>query len=252
MMDRLSKESPPTTGSRAAALVRAATKPVAESPQIEPPRPASGEKPLERAGAETVAGAAINLLPTVQEDVKNVRIGWYLNRSLDGFRAAIDANKPFVLVVASDTCDYCTNLVFDVLRCPAVNRWAGEAVFGYSTVSGEDKGAIAIAGSLKMSGYPSVAVLEPETRILLERGRINGYFEAGPLGGHLSTILSRTRPRVLPDDFDPNEMETSREPAKGIEQPAEYFGSLPPSILTAAATWDKLGLRHRAPEPKCQ
>lgn len=256
LIDKLSNVSPPAQGSRATALVQAAAKPAAESLRIERRPPSAGAKPLERANAEIAATRAAELLPPVKDEVKGVRIGWYVNHAIDGFREAIDANKPLVLVVAEETCVFCQDLLADALRCPGVNRWAGQAVFAYSNAV-DDRGANAIAKSLAIDAYPTVTVLEPESRILLERGRINGYFDGTPLGNNLETILWKTLPRRLPDDFDENAIESksSSEPKKPTGPAAgdysKMFTNPPPAALGVVMSWEKLGLKHLPPVPRC-
>ncbi len=246
LMDKLSTWKPPAQGSRAIAFVREAAKPVADSPMIERSRgtEAGGAKPPIEGFDPTRVFA-----PTDAE-VAKVWIGWYVNRSIDAFRKAIDENKPLVLVVAEGWCKYCVNLAYDSLRCAAVDRFAGDAVFAYSFPT-TDNGARSIAGSLKVDAYPTIVVLEPESRLLLERGRINGYFDANRIGGYLDTLLWKTPARVLPPDWDGTigERGTSSAAPPSVSLPASPDGQARTSnALTQAA---RLGLQHAAPAPKC-
>jgi len=247
LMDRLSTIQPPAQGSRASALVREAMLPTAASRLIERGPGASGEQPLQRVGAEIADPT--RLFPPVAAQVPMVWIGWYVNRSIDAFRQAIDENKPLVLVVAEDWCKYCVNLANDALRCSAVDRFAGDAVFAYSFPS-SDRGAKAIATSLKIDGYPTITVLEPESRILLERGRINGYFESQVLGRHLETILWKTAPRVLPADWD-EAIAERREPKAGPAPSTPRPGSAATSTSALFGAASR-GLTHAPPAPQCQ
>jgi hypothetical protein len=267
LFDRLSGDAPPAQGSRAAALVRAATAPVADSLQSEstPPVRAVSDPPagsLERVQAETAAELG-QVLAQVSDEVPQVWIGWYVDRSIDAFREAIDKNKPLVLVVSEDWCSYCQWLAYDALRCPAVDQYAGEAVFAFSSPS-KEKGANAIADSLDIAAYPTITVLEPEARMLLERGRINGYFDASALGEHLDTIIHKTAPRKFEDV--PVDVLSPAGGAAGPNAPppdpmADAIKSLstwnpaparPGSIATAESGAASRGLKHAPPAPKCR
>lgn len=208
LFDRLAPASAPppgTTGSRAVDVVRRAERPVADSQLLQR---AGGAQQADQFATGALGRwdaaadrrqfediAELRALPTVAEQVPHVRIGWYVNASIDAFREAIDRNKPLVLVLGDSYCTrYCPQLIQQALRCPAVNRFAGEAVFAYGMPS-RDKGAMAIGGSLRIDAVPTITILEPESRMLLERGRINGFFDAAKLGEHLETILWKTPPR---------------------------------------------------------
>jgi hypothetical protein len=247
-MDKLSNAQPPAQGSRAAALVRRATLPTYTSPFVVKPPAQGGEGLLQRLGGES--SDTTRLFPAVAAQVPKVWIGWYVNRAIDAFRQAIDENKALVLVLAGDWCEHCVNIATDALRCAAVDRFAGDAVFAYSFPA-SDRGAMSIGGSLKIESYPTITVLEPESRILLERGRINGYFEASTLGEHLDTLLWKTPARVLPDDFDTAATDT-RDPGS-VPNPVVTAPrgrpATPESALFGAAS---RGLSHVPPAPKCK
>lgn len=250
LMDKLSTWKPPAQGSRAAAIVREAAKPVAESSMIErnSSTEATGAKPVERGGIDKFDPTQV--LAPVDAEVPKVWIGWYVNRVIDAFRQAIDLNKPLVLVVAEGWCDYCVNLAYNSLRCAAVDRFAGDAVFAYSFPTA-DKGAVSIAGSLKIERYPTITVLEPESRLLLERGRINGYFDGDRMGGYLDTLLWKTPARVLPPDWDGTigeQRSPSPAPPSVTSTPRPNGPATVANSLFGAA---KLGLQHAAPVPKC-
>lgn len=181
------------------------------------------------------------ILAPVSAEVREVWIGWYVERSIDAFRVAIERNVPLVLIVSEDWCRYCVNLANNSLRCTAVNRFAGEAVFAISSPS-KDRGANAIASSLEIEAYPTITVLEPEARMLLERGRINGYFESSKLGEHLETILWKTPPRGYRDKNGVLE----KPPAPW--SPITRIGS----ELGASLGVTNRGLKHAPPQPNCK
>ncbi len=243
----------PRESNGATARVGPVAQPTAESSAIERGSTAALGAVGGSAQARHDGTPSLSSLPAVSSEVPRARIGWYVNRSIDAFRSAIDQNKPLVLVVSVDWCEYCTRLVYHVLRCPATERFAGDAVFAYSYVA-SDKGAFAIANSLEIDAYPTITVLEPEARMLLERGRINGYFEAGLIGTHLDTILWKTAPRVLGPDFALNA--TAGSPGQ-----RSILGTWPttPSKPTGPATErdalaesQRRGLRHASPTPQCR
>lgn len=122
------------------------------------------------------------------DEIESVRIGWYINDTGTAFEKAIDLNVPFVLFVHGDWCDYCWHLV-DALTCPGVNRFAGSAVFAVASPEAE-RFASAVAGSLNIGAYPTITVLFPEARMLIEGGRISGYFSGDDLASHFATIFS--------------------------------------------------------------
>jgi hypothetical protein len=246
LMAEVSGVRPPPSGSHAAA-VGAAPRPIAESQDVRSSPPGgTGEQPLVRPEfVETIAPAWIFSPPAAQVD--GVRIGWYFNRAIDAFREAIDENKPLVLIVGEQWCDYCLNLARDALRCAAIDRFAGDAAFAYSFVS-SDRGAESLADSLRITAYPTITVLEPETRMLLERRRITGYFDATLLGGHLETILWKTPPRLYPTiDWDgKTELPDSAFPKGPLRS-----GS-PATVASAESGAASRGLEHIPPTPKCR
>lgn len=130
----------------------------------------------------------------LRTDSKKIDFEKYRDHSIDAFRDAIDKNKPLVLVISEDWCGYCKRMETELGK-PAVQNLKDKAVFSISSPS-KDKGAAAIAGSLGIEAYPTISVIEPEARMLLERGRINGYFPAEKLGEHLDTIINKTPPRT--------------------------------------------------------
>jgi len=249
LFDRLAPLTAPppgTTGSRAADLVRRAERPVAESQLLQRVESVQtvnyADGPLGRweSGADRRQFEDIpelRALTTVAQEIPHVRIGWYINTSIDAFRAAIEQSKPLVLVLGDSYCArVCLPLIQQALRCPAVNRLAGSAVFAYGMPS-RDKGAMAIGSiSLGIEKVPTITVLEPEARMLLERGRINGFFEAGKLGEHLETILWHTPPRAYEKE------------RPLLSQPTVP----PPTTADAIAGARQRQLPEASPLPQCQ
>jgi hypothetical protein len=241
-------------------LVRRAAAPTAESASINRSADAATQA---RALSPAQSGQSdvLRVLPPPSDEVRHVRIGWYVNRAIDAFRTAIDRNVPLVLVASVEWCSHCRSQVLDALRCPDVDRFAGDAVFAISSPE-VDLGAKAIAGSLNINAYPTVTVLEPEARMLLERGRINGNFAGSTMGEHLDTIIRKTPPRRYEDQpIDGRQGSTEGAPSGDVPMKA---ANLEPqtSVLetwgdagTAAAVrleWIRRGFKHIQPAPKCE
>jgi hypothetical protein len=253
LLDRLTKGVSEPGVSRAADIVRLATiKPFA-SPYVQrsavdrPNRltefkdlgPAATPEPVHRPVRRQRFEDVPSLAALPEENVPGVQIGWYINKSIDAYLEAIDRNKPLVLVAVIEECEHCDRLL-SAMRCSEVGRLAGEAVFA-ALIPARDLAGSAMTGSLNISTYPTITVVEPEARMLLERGRINGYFNAEDAGRHLTTILW-TPPRRF-TEFDP----AATSPA-----PPTLSGPQPRSVEEAAAEAKKLGLVPRAPLPVCK
>jgi hypothetical protein len=237
LMDSLSKGQPTQNGSRAAEIVREAIKATAESAKAEQNPEEDASKSKDPARSESKGqGDLERLLTPFREEVKHVWIGWHTNSAINAFIQAIEEGKPMVLVIAEPSCNDCMELARNVMRCPAVERFAGDAVFAFSFPS-QDLAARAMASSLSISAYPAITVLEPDPRLLLERGRINGYFDASKMGQHLDTILWKTPPRK--DD-----------------KPQDLLGpKLLPSPVTSQGAMQeaaKRGLKYAPPTPECR
>jgi hypothetical protein len=163
------------------------------------------EQPLARVQSETdVRKETGNRHPDqtlygALEEIGGVRIGWHVNETGAAFKKAIDRNMPLVLVVHADWCDYCWKLI-DALACPSVNRFAGSAVFAIGSYE-IDKTASSIASSLNIEKYPTLAVLYPEARMLIEAGRINGYFPGDKVAKYLTEIQDDYNSKSRRDDI---------------------------------------------------
>lgn len=179
--------------------------------------------------------------------------GWYVENTFDAFSRAADQNKPMVLVVSESWCEHCVRLVRDSLRCPSIDRFAGGAVFAIGSPS-RDRVVSAIATSLKIEKYPTIVVLEPDVRMLLERGSVNGYFPSSTLGEHLETLLWKTKPEDYISEDGVAEPLPPQKPFAG-QNPLTYWTSPPDSAQSIAAARSgatQRGLKHAAPAPKCE
>jgi hypothetical protein len=244
-------------GGRAEALVRRTTVPVIESPYKQPrpnrespllrdfpaPDPNAAPTPLTKPYPARVRFEDLDwlaALPVPSDEVPGVRLGWYLNSAIGALESAIDQNKPLVLVIGESSCADCAQLA-KALRCAAVERLAGEAVFAYGFPS-RDLSTVAIAGALKIDSYPTITILEPESRMLIERTRISGRFDATTLGTHLEEALWRVKPRGY-EDFEPG-AEASPRASPGGQRPATAQG--------AEAGAKQRGFVHGPPAPVCR
>jgi hypothetical protein len=246
LLDQLSAGKAPADRSRPV------EKPMAESTSTERAPAALTLAPAQ--GDRAYSSSLIGLLPQRPEhEVRGAWIGWYVNRAIDGLREAIDRNRPLVLVVSEGWCSFCNQLIANTLRCPAVERFAGEAVFAYSHAS-EDAGAGAVAGSLEIASYPTITVLEPEARMLLERGRINGLFEASTLGMHLDTILRKTKRRRYEDEQRGGLWFVQPLHAQGFDTGVLGRWGNPDSKTQSSGTRDQgsRDLKHAPPAPQCR
>lgn len=257
LFDRLMGPAAAGQGSRAEALVRRATRPVIESPYKQPrptreglllrdfpaPDPNAAPTPLTRPYPARVRFEDLDwlaALPAPSEEVPGVRLGWYLNSAVGAYESAINQNTPLVVVVGESSCAECVQLA-NALRCAAVERLAGEAVFAYGLPS-RDLSTVAIAGSLGIESYPTITILEPESRMLIERVRISGRFDATTLGNHLEEALWRVPPRAY-TDFEPGGEASPR---------ALPRGARPVTTAEAEAGAKQRGLVHGPPTPMCR
>jgi hypothetical protein len=122
------------------------------------------------------------------DELPGKRIGWYREQS---YQAAIDsvaAKKYFVMVIGDDWCDYCNDLVENVLRCPEVERFAGSALFAYGRPSRDPQSA-ASARDLGVTEYPAVFLAKVEEGTIWVHHQIVGAVTAGELAAKLRTFL---------------------------------------------------------------
>src|SRR5262249_4208438 len=119
------------TGSAAQRLSAARATPLAETGQTEKAA-ATPTGALERVQADPLSVDGV--FPPPSATVPAIWNGWYVNHAIDAFRVAIEENKPLVIVIGEDWCKYCGQLAFQSLRCPNVDRFAGEAIFAFSFV----------------------------------------------------------------------------------------------------------------------
>jgi hypothetical protein len=163
----------------------------------------------------------------------HVRIGWWVNDALGAYREAMKLKKVLVLVLGEPWCEWCERQLSDSLRCPSIDRFAGDAVFGYSFVSSDDS-AKTLADALEIVQYPATSVLEPHPRALIERARFVGFMDPFRLGGLLQTALWETPPHSDPTFAGAARLEGE-----------------PGSPSTALLLAGRAGLTHRPPAPTC-
>lgn len=139
--------------------------------------------------------ARANLALGPDKTVTHERIGWYVDRTADAQKRATELGQPLVLVLSPARCEDCRALEHDVLACPAINRFAGHAVFALANPS-RDPLARSLMGALKIATYPAVLLLDPKRLDAEPRVQIEGYVPAGNLSLYLRERLAIADPTL--------------------------------------------------------
>ncbi|MBX9693544.1 MAG: thioredoxin fold domain-containing protein [Cyanobacteria bacterium] len=118
-------------------------------------------------------------------------IDWsrFRDNATDAYNYALQTNRPLVLVIGEDWCTHCLNLEIE-LRNQNLTQFSQDAVFAYVHPS-RDPAAQALAQRLGVTAYPVISILEPNSQMIEERARLNGFFTADQLQGHFRDILRR-------------------------------------------------------------
>ena len=95
------------------------------------------------------------------------------------YNKAMQENKPLVVYLTKPTCPWCRRLEKEVLSPERFNAYADQAVFAKADPRA-DKTAGRIADSIKISGYPTVAVMYAHKDGLEEAGKVDGYYALDP------------------------------------------------------------------------
>ncbi len=120
------------------------------------------------------------------DEVRHGRIGWHMGEDMGDLLTAMDValarGQRLVTVICEDLNEWCGRLAGDVLQCPAVNRFAGHAVFAWVR-------SPELAKQLEITEYPAVLVFASEgKRFRVVAGTI-GFTTARPLGRFLEEHL---------------------------------------------------------------
>jgi len=142
---------------------------------------------------EVMSGISTGRLPEVtlafrNGEVRHGRIGWYLDEVYAAASAAIDRSVPLVAVFCENQDEWCGRLVADVMPCPAINRFAGHALFVWARPS-INSSARQMAEALDITQYPAVVVFRPNERGIAVSGSTLGFQAARPLSRFLGTHL---------------------------------------------------------------
>ena len=117
-------------------------------------------------------------------------ISWRRN-VLDAYHEARDGRKPLFVLFADDSCPYCKRLASEALQDPRLIARANDAVFLIANPE-KDSNSAQMANSLKISGYPTVAVLSAETGAINEIGRVVGYMPPDEFMRQIAALLPTT------------------------------------------------------------
>jgi hypothetical protein len=143
---------------------------------------------LSAAAAEAWAqptGDAFDQLP--RTETAGRQIGW-ASDVYEAMVAAVEANKPLVVVFGAKDSSLSQRMAAKVLSCPQINRLAGRAVFVYGPPS-EDEFARRMALHLKLTDFPTISVIAPRTDVLTELYRMEGYFDAQTIARDLERLF---------------------------------------------------------------
>ncbi|MBU2533876.1 MAG: hypothetical protein KKB37_14135 [Alphaproteobacteria bacterium] len=93
-------------------------------------------------------------------EIEKLRIGWLVNNAQEAFLQALKLKKPLVLLTHYAGCKECRRLI-DKLSCPAIERFAGRAVFALS-MRPLDAGGHQIASAAEVNAFPGIVVFAPD------------------------------------------------------------------------------------------
>jgi hypothetical protein len=131
---------------------------------------------------------------------KAVRIRWEPNL-YQAYRRTRDGRQPLVAYFYfAEGCPNCQALVRDVLPSTELNAMAAYGVFAQVDIDkDDDKGNVArMLKDLGLERYPVVAVLDAETDVIRERGRVTGYFPLAEFYPRFTKLLAPRFPFATP------------------------------------------------------
>lgn len=127
-------------------------------------------------------------LPDRAGELPGKRIGWYREQSYQAGTDAIAANQFLVMIIGDDWCNFCNDLVENVLRCPEVERFAGSALFAYGRPSRDYQSAYT-AMELGVKEYPAILLTRVEGNMIYLHHRFVGGVAAGDLAAKLVELV---------------------------------------------------------------
>ena len=132
-----------------------------------------------------VAQVSVDAFASVPaNEIPGQQIGWFVNRSFDAFVAAVEQQKPLILVFGELKSNLTQKFAVHVTPCPHLNQLAGIAVFAYGSPVVDER-ARKMASDLKIADYPTISVIAPRTDKLTEIYRMEGFFDAESIGNDL-------------------------------------------------------------------
>jgi hypothetical protein len=129
---------------------------------------------------------AFSRLPS--QEIAGAQIGWFVNDTLGAFTDAVEKQRPLILVLGDSTSKLTLAFAQYVAPCPHLNQLAGAATFAYGSPP-SDEYARRVASHLKLTDYPTISVLAPQTDILHELYRLEGFFDAATAASDLYQLL---------------------------------------------------------------
>ena len=154
-----------------------------------------------------VAQVSVDAFASVPaNEIAGQQIGWFVNRSFDAFVAAVEQQKPLILVFGELKSNLTQKFAVHVTPCPHLNQLAGIAVFAYGSPVVDER-ARQMASHLKITDYPTISIIAPRTDKLTEIYRMEGFFDAESIGNDLQRVLIKegfwpsgvARPAKLPN-----------------------------------------------------
>jgi hypothetical protein len=127
-------------------------------------------------------------LQNMTGEVRHGRIGWHLDDAFTALRSGVEDKLPVVVVFCDNANQWCSRLVRDVLTCPAVNRFAGHAVFLWARPALSSNSAT-LSTALDIDQYPTISVMIPEGDRIRAVESILGFVAARPLATFLESHL---------------------------------------------------------------
>lgn len=143
---------------------------------------------------------AFSRLPS--QEIAGAQIGWFVNDTLAAFTDAVEKQRPLILVFGDSTSNLVLAFAQYAAPCPHLNQLAGAATFAYGSPT-SDEFARRIAVHEKLTVYPTISVLAPQTDVLHELYRMEGFFDAAAVADDLYKVL--TQSNYWPADRPPPE-----------------------------------------------
>lgn len=95
------------------------------------------------------------------------------------FHESLQTGRPLVVYFFKPGCEWCIKLAQGALASREVNSLSDQGIFVAVESTRDDRNGnvLKMMDSLKVTGFPTVVVLDTRPDRIVERGRITGYFE---------------------------------------------------------------------------